>query len=294
MVLAFVRMAAIDRQPAALSPAFVSAGARDPLPIIRGVGARIRYLGLVLVLALGFTSCDDEGVTLDVGAPVDSPVRPGRELAYWGPDEAIGVVRIGKRGRGRRRLLRIGDVRRFFVDRIAWSPDGRRLAFTGESGLGYREMDVWTVDVDGGDVRRVTRTGDALWPVWAPDGRLIVYARLEDPSRNPDGSLDYSSSLWAIDPSGANPPAADRSGAWRERAAVVLCGGRLAPGDHARPALRPRTARREDQAGSGQSRRLGRRRAERTARIPPSLPTARGSHTPAPAIGTGRSTTATS
>lgn len=205
MVLAFVRMAAVARQPAALSPAFVSAGARDPLPIIRGVGARIRYLGLVLVLALGFTSCDDEGVTLDVGAPVDSPVRPGRELAYWGPDEAIGVVRIGKRGRGRRRLLRIGDVRRFFVDRIAWSPDGRRLAFTGESGLGYREMDVWTVDVDGGDVRRVTRSGDALWPVWAPDGRSIVYARVEDLRRNRRGALDYTSSLWAIDPDGANP-----------------------------------------------------------------------------------------
>jgi hypothetical protein len=113
------------------------------------VGARIHHLGLVLVVALGFASCDDEGVTLGVGAPVDSPVRPARELAYWSLAEPIGVVRIGERGTGRRRLLRIGDVRRFFVDRVAWSPDGRRLAFTGESGLGYREIDVWTVDGDG-------------------------------------------------------------------------------------------------------------------------------------------------
>jgi Tol biopolymer transport system component len=61
------------------------------------------------------------------------------------------------------------------------------------------------VDADGGRLRRATRTGDALWPVWAPDGRSIVYARLEDLRRDPDGSLDYSSSLWAIDPDGSNP-----------------------------------------------------------------------------------------
>jgi Tol biopolymer transport system component len=41
--------------------------------------------------------------------------------------------------------------------------------------------------------------------VWAPDGRAIVYTRLEDRRRDPDGSLDYSSSLWAIDPDGSNP-----------------------------------------------------------------------------------------
>jgi WD40-like Beta Propeller Repeat len=46
---------------------------------------------------------------------------------------------------GPRRLVRIGDVRRFFIDRVAWSPNGRWLAFTGESGLGFRQMDIWTV-----------------------------------------------------------------------------------------------------------------------------------------------------
>jgi Tol biopolymer transport system component len=171
------------------------------------VGARSHHPVLVLLVALVFTSCDGDGAALDVGARVDSPVRPVRELAFWGlaPAEAIGIVRIGESGPGRRRFLRIADVRRFFVDRVAWSPDGRRLAFTGESGLGYTETDVWTVTSDGGRLRRGTRTGDALWPVWAPDGRSIVYARLEDPLPNPDGSPDYSSSLWAIDPDGANP-----------------------------------------------------------------------------------------
>jgi Tol biopolymer transport system component len=172
---------------------------------MKGVGARGLQLGLVPLVAVLLTSCDGEGVTLDVGAPVERPARPAGELAFWGLADVIGIVRIDQTGRGRRRFLGLGDVRRFFVDRVAWSPDGRRLAFTGESGLGYRQIDVWTVDGDGGRLRRATRTGDALWPVWAPDGRSIVYARLEDPRRNPDGSLDYSSSLWAIDPDGANP-----------------------------------------------------------------------------------------
>ena len=37
-------------------------------------------------------------------------------------------------------MLQIGDVERFFLDRVAWSPDGRRLAFTGEAGLGHTEI----------------------------------------------------------------------------------------------------------------------------------------------------------
>jgi WD40-like Beta Propeller Repeat len=176
-----------------------------PRPDNGRVGARSLLLGLVPLLAVLHGSCDGEAVTLDVGAPVDPPARPAAEIAVWGPSGAIRIVRIGDSGAGRRRLVGIGDVRRFFLDRVAWSPDGRRLAFTAESGLGYRQINIWTVDGDGGDLRRVTRTGDALWPVWAPDGRSIVYARLEDLGRDSDGSLDHSSSLWAIDPDGSNP-----------------------------------------------------------------------------------------
>jgi Tol biopolymer transport system component len=169
------------------------------------VGVRGLQLGLVPLVLVLLTSCDGDGVTLDVGAPVKPATRPAGELAFWDLADAVGIARIDERGRARRRFFQLGDVRRFFVDRVAWSPDGRRLAFTGESGLGYTKIDIWTVDSNGRGLRRATRTGDALWPVWAPDGRSIVYARLEATNHNREGPPDYSSSLWAIDPDGANP-----------------------------------------------------------------------------------------
>ena len=65
------------------------------------------------------------------------------------------------------RLLR--RVRRVDADtdysRIAWSPDGRRVAFTGAKGLAVMNAD--------GSARRVLGYG---WePSWAPDGRRVVY-----------------------------------------------------------------------------------------------------------------------
>ena len=52
-----------------------------------------------------------------------------------------------------------------------WSPDGQRLAFVGDDGLG---MGIYTVRADGSDLRRLT---DALsGPSWSPDGERIAFA----------------------------------------------------------------------------------------------------------------------
>jgi Tol biopolymer transport system component len=64
--------------------------------------------------------------------------------------DAIAIARIDGTDNRRRRVLRAGRVKRFFLDRVSWSPDGPRLAFTGESGLRYGDRDIWTVDVGGG------------------------------------------------------------------------------------------------------------------------------------------------
>jgi Tol biopolymer transport system component len=158
----------------------------------------------VLALALVVASCDGEGMTLEVGAPVDAPLRPDAELAFWDGREAIKIARVDGREANRLLPLELKTVERWFLDRVSWSPDGRRLAFTGVPGGYTTSRDIWTIDADGGRARRLTRTEDALWPVWAPDGRSIVYARLENRRRNPFESADYTSSLWAIDPDGTD------------------------------------------------------------------------------------------
>ena len=66
----------------------------------------------------------------------------------------------------------------------AWSPDGRLIAFgskrTGENG-------VWLMDADGGNLRKLDRTGvsDSLGVTWVPDGRLMWQ------QRTPEKGINY-------------------------------------------------------------------------------------------------------
>jgi TolB protein len=56
----------------------------------------------------------------------------------------------------------------------SWSPDGRRLVFARETPSASA---IYTVAVDGSDLRRLTRDDHALdtQPSWSPDGERIVY-----------------------------------------------------------------------------------------------------------------------
>jgi Tol biopolymer transport system component len=55
----------------------------------------------------------------------------------------------------------------------AWSPDGRRIAFTSNRD---GNEDIYVVDVDGGGLVNLTRSrGTDRRPVWSPDGRQIAF-----------------------------------------------------------------------------------------------------------------------
>ena len=78
----------------------------------------------------------------------------------------------------------------------AWSPDGRRIAFTSRRSGNY---DLYVINADGSGVRRLTTDpGFDGFPSWSPDGTRIAFE-----SSRTGGNYD----IWIIN---ADPPASPR------------------------------------------------------------------------------------
>ncbi|HSD28480.1 MAG TPA: protein kinase [Vicinamibacteria bacterium] len=89
---------------------------------------------------------------------------PGGE---WGKEEERPLVWVDREGGARP----IGAARRGFGN-PRLSPDGRRLAATVGGAAG---RDVWVLDPEHDALTRVTFSGNALLPVWTPDGKRLTY-----------------------------------------------------------------------------------------------------------------------
>ena len=80
---------------------------------------------------------------------------------------------------------------------IAWSPDGREIAFVRlhRGANGSLVNDLYTVDIATGRTRRLTTDRRALSPSFSPDGRRIAFVS----AANPDGSSSETANLVVLD-----------------------------------------------------------------------------------------------
>jgi Tol biopolymer transport system component len=95
---------------------------------------------------------------------------------------------------GARRLASCGLCAKQWGGQLGWSPDGKWIAFSRDTGLSGQES-LWIVAAAGGKPRRLTdcHTCTDVSPVWSPDGKLLVFQRL--------GPVEYS--LYTVHPDGS-------------------------------------------------------------------------------------------
>ena len=90
-------------------------------------------------------------------------------------------------------------------DRVAWSPDGTRIAFRNALVGAYG---IYTANADGSDVLQLTDGPNDSWPSWSPDGTRIVFSSTRsDPSVSaciPGDDIECPTDLYVMDASGLN------------------------------------------------------------------------------------------
>jgi len=81
----------------------------------------------------------------------------------------------------------------------AWSPDGRRIAFSSDRGT--RFSDIYVMNADGSRQRRLTRSpADDISPAWSPNGRRIAFV-----SDRGTTTSDYNTNIWVMNADGSRP-----------------------------------------------------------------------------------------
>jgi Tol biopolymer transport system component len=169
----------------------------------RFVGARSRSLLIVLIGVSAIAGVGHGSSSSGKGGSGELLVFRVRTAAP-GPRYDLVLTRAN----GRVVRVVVGESRRPTLQPAlfqggSWVPDGRRFAFTLDRrrsrGRPSSATDVYVVDASGARLRRLTTSGTAFAPVWAPDGRAIAYAQRERGQRFP-----FTSSLWIMNSDGSS------------------------------------------------------------------------------------------
>jgi Tol biopolymer transport system component len=155
--------------------------------LCRGLPAIVVLMLLVLLAVPALVACGGGNTTTATGTPSPStsaalvpssgmptplpaPTVPG--TIAFGHDQSNGIALISTDGSGLKVLAKGGDVG---LDQPAWSPDGRRIAFTEESSP---KPSIWIMSADGsGRKRLATASAVSFSPTWSPDGARLAFVR---------------------------------------------------------------------------------------------------------------------
>jgi serine/threonine protein kinase len=131
--------------------------------------------------------------------PAFSP--DGERIAFRSDRDGGGLFVMGRTGDSVRRLTRGGF-------QPAWFPDGQRLVYASldvsspyARGGGLSEL--WTVDLGGGEPRRVL-AGDAVQPRVSPDGRRIAFWAMPA-TADGRGFASADRDIWTVAADGSDP-----------------------------------------------------------------------------------------
>ena len=96
------------------------------------------------------------------------------------PEAPVDVWTVSVDGSGLRKLTSSGNV-----STVAWSPDGKRIAFTDQAELPEGDYepgsDLYVVRNDGTDMHRVGGYASGYWPpAWSPNGTKIAFDDLHE------------------------------------------------------------------------------------------------------------------
>jgi len=146
---------------------------------------------------------DDVWLMKRLGAPVLSPdgawaVVSVTAPAYDEKDQASDLWLVPTGSGGPPRAL---TATRTGESGAAWSPDGRRLAFSARR-EGDEAAQIYVLDMGGGEAQRVTSlTAGARSPQWSPDGRTLlfvsdVYPGARDEAANSAAAAERRARKW--------------------------------------------------------------------------------------------------